>query len=154
MTRYTVTQFRSDAPAGMERGILRHAEPGEVLDVFVEAHPPIYAAVSVGGRVVFPRSATTTLGAATPRRLNDVLSSVRHRTHGEPRGSGDVVVEVWNASGEPAEVFTTILYRHGDPIEREPNRTRELRPQELAAVAAAGAVAAILFAFFILLGHP
>ena len=138
MTRtYDAVQLRAHAPAGMERGVLRHAQAGEVLDVFIDATAPqVYAAVKVGGREAYPRAATSVLQASTPRHLEDALARVRHRPTAEPRGVGDVEVEVWNAGSGPADVFVTVLYRTDSAaIEGESGPTPELRPLMLVGVA-------------------
>lgn len=137
---YDAVQLRAHAPAGMERGVLRHTQAGEVLDVFIDATAPqVYAAVKVGGREAYPRAATSVLRASTPRHLEDALARVRHRPTAEPRGAGDVEVEVWNAGSGPADVFVTVLYRtdrtDSAAIEGESGPTPELRPLMLVGVA-------------------
>ena len=151
MRSYDAVQLCGHLPAGMERGVLRYVQAGEVLDVFVDATTEqVYAAVQVGGREVYPRSATSVLRASAPRHLEDALSRIRHRQTGEAHGAGNVEIELWNASGRPAKVFVTVLYRaeaQAAPIECESGLTPEIL------AAAALLVAAIGFVVTFTLGH-
>lgn len=135
MTDYRIQRISVDVAPGVT-GSIRDASPdAEVLDVLVYAAvgdgAHTYASALVGGRVAFPRTCVEQLGAATGRKLHDLLSGVRHRSGNQVPGAGDVVVEITNASDAPATIAVTVVYR-----------VLDLAPASVRPWAAAGAMAA------------